>query len=375
MVASRRERAISPSRAMAILGIGCVLWSACAPVGGALVVSVVTDLEPGDDFVGVEVRVLRGDHELAHVETVAMEGPWVEPARVAEVHGLPLDTLTVRVVLLGPRRVPAGSREVVVQHTADRAMTVVFTSSCVGVVCPGVGDPATAVSCLGGQCVEPACADCVRQCVSGADCPASETCGAARCVEGLCIYPDGASECSTGEACHPSRGCVPTMMTAGCRTQADCPEPIMGTWTTCSFDDACDESGERMRDLVTFACMAGRCEPSTEILREACPRETDGMGCGDGGCMPWRDCEYEPCATDGMRYDQCSSSQCVEGRCDTTIDAVGYPCSRLPMDGATCDVSVTGGSCQGVCAGGSCGALCQSCGGACTLGGCRGGSC
>lgn len=359
------------ARSSAVVGL---LLAGCAPEGGVLVVSVVTDLEPGDDFVGVELRVRRGEDELAHVETVAMEGPWVEPARVAEVRDLPTDTLAVYVTLLGPRRVPVASRELVVQHSGDRAITVVLTSSCVGVVCPGPGGPER-TTCVGGECVEPTCTDCVRQCVAAADCPASDLCGDARCVEGLCIYPDGASACPVGEACHPRLGCVPTRMAVGCRTVADCPEPVLGSWTVCTFDDVCDESGDRMRDRTTFSCSEGRCEPATETTHEACPRETDGQSCGSGGCAPWRDCEFPACATSGTRYDQCTSDTCQAGRCESSIEAVGYPCTRPPMDGASCEVSVSTGRCQGVCSGESCGQLCESCGGSCTVVGCRGGTC
>ena len=150
-----------------------LLVASCAPATGALVVSVVTDLEAGEDFVGVELEILREERRIAHEDFVATGGSWVTPTPVAEVHGLPFDTLRVRVTLLAARRHAVITREVVLRHVGDRALTVVLGSSCVGVECPGPDTSADATSCVAGECRAPDCMDCPDQCVEDDDCPSS----------------------------------------------------------------------------------------------------------------------------------------------------------------------------------------------------------
>jgi hypothetical protein len=349
--------------------------ASCAPDTGALVVLVVTDLEAGEDFVGVELEVLARERGLAHEDFVATGGSWLTPVPVAEVHGLPLETLLVRVTLLAARRQRVASREVVVMHTGDRALTVVIGSSCASVACPAAGDAPDATSCVAGECRQPDCVDCADQCESDGDCPPSELCGAPQCRVGLCLYPDGAERCATGEACHPTRGCVPTTIVVGCLTDADCPAPVLGSWSVCEYADTCALTGARRRDVTTFRCSAERCEPRTSSEPDACARTTDGSSCGESSCDSWTECGFEPCATEGARFQTCHWATCVGGVCRSDSRESREPCSRGSQEGLSCMINAGYGYCHGVCSGSTCGQLCVDCGGFCVEAGCYGGTC
>lgn len=349
------------------------LAAGCAQAGGALVLSVVTDLESTQDFVGVTVDVRQGGDLVVHEEVIAEGGPWTTPVRVADLAEVPLGTLDVHVALVGPARRPVLEGSLVVQHEGDEARTLVLGSLCLRVACPEDGDPAEATACRGGECVVP-CEDCPPQCVADSDCADSSLCGEAQCALGLCIYPEGGSHCPPGEACHPIRGCVPTMVVVGCVTDADCPAPVLGAWSACNHVDPCDEAAERSREVTSFRCLERRCEPSSTLETDAatCARETDGMTCREGGCGAPLGCHYVGCNATGENVTECTDYRCQDGACTGFGRTIAEPCNRGSQEGLPCmDLG-----CRGVCRGVFCGELCADCAGSCHPGGwCTGGTC
>ncbi|MBX7195288.1 MAG: hypothetical protein K1X94_24750 [Sandaracinaceae bacterium] len=357
-----------------LVGIALALTApACAARGPTVVVSVVTDLAPGKDFVGVRVTLGQAEEVLEDRERVATLGSsWIAPHQIAVFEDAPEGTLNVRASLIGLHGEVLIARETIDTHAGDRAINVILESSCFGVACPGDGEPATATECRGGRCVEP-CADCPPQCVEAADCPPSAACGAPDCVLGSCIYPDGADRCPTGQLCHPSRGCVSTTVVVGCVVDDDCPDPVQSPWSSCTYADTCSESGERRREITSFQCLDNECSPTVtpETTTEGCARSTAGVACG-GFCNEWSGCQFPDCLTAGENVQRCFTNHCSGGVCTEEVVYNRTPCTRGDQNGLPC-----GSPCEGLCDGTSCGHICEACGAGAVCGdfGCRGGSC
>ncbi|MBX7195289.1 MAG: hypothetical protein K1X94_24755 [Sandaracinaceae bacterium] len=370
-MASTRRTEVGAGRVGVLGGLSLLaLISSCAARGPTVVVSVVTDLAAGKDFVGVRVELGQGLDVLEERERVAALGSWVTPHQVAVFDDVPEGTLRVRASLLAVGGETLIAREMIDTHTGDRAINVILESSCFGVTCARDGD-APATECRGGRCVEP-CADCPPQCVAATDCPPSDACGAPECVLGTCIYPEGADRCPPGQLCHPTRGCVPTTVVVGCVVDEDCPAPVLGSWSSCDAAATCATTGDRARDRTTFTCVGGRCAPTTAIEHEACARDTDGTPCGTDGCSDWTECGFAECVSTGARYRTCSSPSCAGGVCDGHDREQMEPCTRGPQDGLPCMVNTGYGYCGGTCAGTTCSDLCADCpgGGFCAESGC-----
>lgn len=418
-----------------LVALAAAAASACAPNTSSVAVSVVTDLEPGADFIGVEVEVFSGEARVGHDEAIVGPGDWTQPTPVTDLVGLPRGRARVVVTLYAPGRDVVVTRAVMLELETHHALAMVLASSCVAVHCPGDGDPAEATTCSDGACVAPDCVDCAA-CASDAECPASDVCGSGRCVEGGCIYPDGVFACPEGEACHPARGCVsascecddadpctvdlcegtrciheprdgvpcddgvfcnggdrcvagacvnvgppPCALASceedarscvvGCDDTADCPGDVIGSWGDCVYADACVEAGERTREVTRFECIARRCEPQPAQEIEVCMRSTAGDSCGDDGCSEWTECRFDECATSGAQYRRCWTSRCSGGRCESPDRDETMPCSRGSQEGLTCWASSGFGRCYGTCAAGACGALCAYCDGFCAATGCH----
>ena len=404
-----------------------------------VVVDVVTDLEPGVDFVGVEVEVTREGGRLGGGQVLAEATDWTAPVRIAEVAGVPPGDISVRATLLAPLGEVVLTRAELVPVMADRVVTLVLGSLCIGVQCPGGVDAPDATECVGGVCVPPNCPTCAPSCVTDAECPASAACGTGLCIEASCLYPDGAGRCSDGEICHPTLGCTgpscecddddpctrdyceeaaclheprdgascndgvfcngadtctagacasvgPPPCEAslcdetaercniGCADTSDCPDDVLGAWRECVHDDTCSRGGTRSRDVTSFTCVAGNCEPTSteETDGSACARETDGESCGEDSCGSWTTCRYATCQTTGSRSRNCAAPRCADGSCDpnTSRETDSSACTRSSQEGMRC--SPSGSFCSGTCSGGSCGDLCAYCSGTCTAVGCYG---
>jgi len=190
-----------------------VLLASCSPSSATLYVDVRTDLVPGVEFSSARVEAIGGGGTLASEDHVAQAGDdFAAGVRVAELSGLPLGTLNLRVELRSDAGRAVLFRPVVVTLQRDTAITVLLTRDCRGIECPGTGDDPSAEACLGGRCVDPRCtaedrSSCPLDCNAATDCPAPAACADAVCESGVCFSVGVDSRCAASEYCDPDRGC------------------------------------------------------------------------------------------------------------------------------------------------------------------------
>jgi len=375
------------------------LLGACAPGESFLAVELATDLDAGVDFVGVRVRLERGTTLLDETSELAALGEsFLSPVRVGLFENLAQGTYSVHVELADSAGAVVAERTTIVELREDLALTVVVGAACRGVTCPGAGDSAEESTCADGRCVDPRCSPespehCGETCVSHADCDggAMGTCVAGTCLYSVCndgdpcddgVFCNGLDTCGAGSCsihgpppCSADRCDEGTASCdTGCLTAADCPAEVIGDWSACSgFDDSCDQGAERSRTHVTFSCVSGMCESTMTTEMGSCTRVTEGDSCGARTCGAYGECRYPQCQTDGIQYRSCSDRECRSGAC-ANVNSTNQEraCGPRPsQEGQTC----TDEFCQGVCRSGTCSEFCDYCGGACTLVGCRAGSC
>lgn len=394
--------------------------ASCAADESLLAVELATDMVAGIDFIGTRVRVQRDGALAAEASDVAVLGDaFIPPARVALFEGLGSDTYSVQVTMLNFAGAVVAERTTIVELRDDLALTVVVGSECRGVMCPGESDAAEQTTCAAGRCVDPRCsADspeyCRDVCISDADCDNGSL---GTCIAGTCLFPgcddgnpctddavddlacsftpntatcddgvfcNGLDSCSEGSCtAHPTPPCAAdrcdeasAVCDTGCVVDADCPAEVIGDWSACAgFIDSCDEDGERSRTHVTFACASGSCVSETTTEMGACARTTEGTRCGSPTCDAYGACSYPACGTEGDQSRACYDRECRGGSCSNVNRSIeSRACApRASQEGNTCTSGI--GGCQGVCGGGSCGDHCLYCGGTCTAGGCRAGTC
>ncbi len=201
---------------------------ACTGPEGALVVDVLTNYRPGTDVDGVVIAIHRGDDLAAagvpvHTSARAPVAPRAgapAPFRAAEIPDLGAASwLVVARLYRGDAEVARG-RVLVTTAGRPRNVTVLVTSECAGVECPGTGDPAL-VACLAGRCVDPRCTIEAPEHCPAPDCASDGDCASTgpACVRGLCVagacatFPDD-ERCVAG-ACDRALGCVGDATDAG----------------------------------------------------------------------------------------------------------------------------------------------------------------
>jgi hypothetical protein len=138
-----------------------LLLCGCGDEELELFVDLRTDLSPGSEFDNavVELRDARGrlGEIVRSTESAAIAShDYTSGRRVAELVGLAAGDYVLRVEL---QLAGASVVEVLVPIalSADRAETVRVTRACADITCPRAGGDPTAVGCLEGRCVDPAC--------------------------------------------------------------------------------------------------------------------------------------------------------------------------------------------------------------------------
>ena len=306
-------RTVIPSsrRVVQALAFLWVVLSGCEGEAPPLVVvDLVTDLRPGEEFVSVRTE-LTGRMAAGPVEAPAMAGTpddYGLGVRVAEFTGLARGAYQVRVALMARDGVELLARTVAFRVVKRRIVRVVVTRSCLEVRCPTVADEPSATECVGGRCVPPTCggddeAACGEaECTTDVQCAPFEGSCLGRCEQGVCLEAPRQEACAPGQQCGGEGRCLEV----GPRPDA----------STDASTDAAPEGGASDGGAEAGLGDAG---PDGGDAGDPCPG-----GCDDGN----------PCTA-----DRCTSEGCVF--------------ESGPMDGAACDDGVY---CNGPdqCAAGSC---------------------
>jgi len=128
----------------------------CSASGYSVSVDVRSDLVAGEDV--TEIRTVLSDAvgtEFTHLEPIGAGDDLAGGVRAAEFDRLPTGEYVVEVVVRGTES--SLSRRSLIVLRQDLSLTVVLSSACVGVTCPGTGDAPDATECDEGRCAPPEC--------------------------------------------------------------------------------------------------------------------------------------------------------------------------------------------------------------------------
>ena len=200
------------SRGMRLGALLYVVAIACSPPDEALLlVTVKTDLVPGREFTAVHTELDRGGAVRTLDLPATPMDDFIEGHRVAEIGGLEPGPAAVRVELRDADGRVVLARNASLEVDGTTGLTLVFSRTCQGVVCPAPdGDP-DATECVGARCVTPECTDasCLPSpCSSDGECADRASCTRALCVEGVCLEETRDEVCDDGEHCDPAGGCI-----------------------------------------------------------------------------------------------------------------------------------------------------------------------
>lgn len=245
------------------LSILALLWLAsCGDDGGAVSVDLRSDLLSGVEVGRATIFVDDGMRETYALErtTALLRG-----VRVARFEGIS-GRHTVRVELSSPSGERVAERRVTVDVRGETVTTVVFTRSCLAVVCPGADSDAT--ECNNGECVSPECSpEHPDRCGSSAcsdtsNCPMPmSACAEAACDEGACFLQPIAGSCGAEDVCSPDEGCISVSPDAGSPDAGDVGVP--------------DDGG---RDVGTPDARDASVDVAIDVFDAAAP-DTSGFSC------------------------------------------------------------------------------------------------
>ncbi len=353
--------------------IAALALAACDGGNVALVVDLRTDYLPGHQFVGVRVELL--DADLGEVrmrdDTFATSADdYLSGARVAELSSLTPGDVAIRVSLLDTSGAAIAQRTTLLTVSSQHALTVLITSSCEGVSCPGAADDPTHTACLGGRCVDPRCSPETPElcgdpgCTRDADCESPVPCAAGVCVADECFLRADDARCAASELCDPRAGCV---LRPGVDAGPGCP----ATETSC--DDGVDEDCDGATDCADSDCLGATCDDGSACTEaDAC---TDAGTCGgtrivcddenlctDDACDPASGCTFtgnSAACDDGFWCN--GPDRCAGGACAPEGPA---PCAQFCNESTmACDECVVDDDCGAVTRGpwGACGGFASTC--------------
>lgn len=266
-----------------------------------LSIDLRTDWVAGIEFVGVRATI---DDERTE-EALTGNVSYVDGRRLFDLTDLqPASRRSIRIDLLDGVGDVFASREVLISHDDDLAVTVVMSRDCSAVVC------GSDESCLGGRCVDPGCTDGSEEvcedpdCNADSDCPAMAACSARACREGICLYD--AVECEAGLYCAPETGCVPVPTTGDMGPRdagTDLGPPDLGApddalYISPTGDDGA--TGSRTEPLRTFSVALSRLTAGDTLI--ALP--------GEYGSATGTDLIEVHCQAGGTT---CAGGPCAEG--------------------------------------------------------------
>lgn len=196
------------------------------------------------------------------------------------------------------------------------------------------GGCAPGFSCVGGACVDAACAMRTDPCPDGTLCRDGECRGPCdgvvcprgeRCVGGACIDP------CEGVLCPSNQVCVardPSALTL-CGPSCACDELVV---PLCPTGTACDA---RMESPTSGECVEPGCETATCGPGEVCTAGSCVDGCEGVSCPRGHRCLDGACVVDRCASVSCPGSQvCRGGECFDACDGVSCGEGQICRDGA-----------------------------------------
>lgn len=340
----------------ALLALLCL--SACSTTV-PVTLDVHTDLVAFEEFDAIRIRV--GD-TVREAAVRPGESFLPTPRRYDGFVVRPGSTVTIEISLLAGSATAARRR--ISTRVVDHAVIPVWLlRSCLSVSCPDGAD-SMATECDDGRCVRPDCsgdACTMPSCTRDAECsPSTVACAMARCTEGRCTIQPIDDACAMDEYCSPVSGCLPRTAPippdagspdAGplreCASDRDCPRPVAGPWSGCTYAGPCDETApDQQRVNTVYRCMSGRCAPADAIETAACVRSTAGMECAPPDIGPWGSCVYgSGCPIVGTRERPVTTHTCTGGSC--TVSTEFEADASCPPPSEVCDL--VDNDCDGRC--------------------------
>jgi hypothetical protein len=314
--------------------------AACGGEPVSLSVDVISDWEPGIDFVSVETETSKRPFEGAapgevRQETMRVTGtePFLEGVRVADLGNVGVGRTFVRISLRDAAGRAIASRVLDVVLERSFAATILLTRSCRDVECPAPAGAPELSECQGGSCVDPRCSPATPEhcppprCDTDVECESELAwCGGERvCRRGYCLCResmlprDGGFDAGHDGGFDGGLDGGPTCATLDCANPACVGSP-------CDDGSACT-MGE--------ACAGGACTGGSTVV---CP--ADGNACTDDTCDPASGCVYPN-----------NTAACNDGNPCTSGDACSGGACR---GGGTAPNGTSCGGAGTVCCGGAC---------------------
>ncbi|RDV37219.1 hypothetical protein DV096_14645 [Bradymonadaceae bacterium TMQ3] len=179
-----------------------------------------------------------------------------------------------------------------------------------------------------------------------------------------CSYANACSETGTRTRSVTTRTCsggdCGAVTTSQTSTRSDCARDRSGvscgssthtSWSACGgFANTCDTTGTQTRTRTDYNCSGGSCTTSTATETQACTRVTQGNSCGGNDYTSWSNCGgfSNTCDESGTQTRTRTEYHCSGGSCASSNFIESRTCYR-DTDSSSCGTTSTGswGSCGG----------------------------
>ncbi|RVU46833.1 hypothetical protein EA187_06785 [Lujinxingia sediminis] len=179
-----------------------------------------------------------------------------------------------------------------------------------------------------------------------------------------CSYANACSETGTRTRSVTTRTCsggdCGAVTTSQTSTRSDCARDRSGvscgssthtSWSACGgFANTCDTTGTQTRTRTDYNCSGGSCTTSTATETQACTRVTQGNSCGGNDYTSWSNCGgfSNTCDESGTQTRTRTEYHCSGGSCASSNFTESRTCYR-DTDSSSCGTTSTGswGSCGG----------------------------
>ncbi len=191
-------------------------------------------------------------------------------------------------------------------------------------------------SCVNGFCAVKTTAeqrDCERD-------TAGQSCGtASESAWGECSFDGFKSRELSTHLCGNGECSVVTTtesLACSCATNESCGPVTKGAFGPCIFENTCDSTGKKERDVRTPTCNNTSCSIVITAETESCSRQsTNGKSCGTPTVAAWSACtNSNSCATSGIRTQQTHAPVCQDDACGIVTTTDSQACALTPA--STC---------------------------------------